>query len=287
MDSSPPGDGGDDGGPSVPSASPDCTSPTSVTLSMNAIDLETTFTTDAGTATIAPPCASGAVSAEVFYAVRFSAKVYLYADTFGSSLDTVLFLLNPAKGQADCKPITMPTTMGDAVCSDNACGTNQSQMVAVLAPGNYVLGVGVVGSTAGTVTTHLQYALAASGSEKPLAQGSSMPMGQTVGSTGNIQNQSSSCTAAGPEDGYWWVSCPNDPGGMLTASTCGTTTWESVLATEIPGRSGSPYVCAIDSCLPGTSLTDTIPAGAGFRALIIDGNTVGASGQYTINVTRP
>ena len=288
MDSdAPPGDSGTDGATMVVPASSDCTSPTVVSLSASHIDLVTTFDTDAGAATIAPSCAAGAVSAEVFYQLRFSEKVYVYADTFGSSLDTVLFLLSPATS-ANCTPITTSTTPGDAVCSDNACGTMQSQMVAVLNPGNYVLGVGVEGSASGTLTTHLQYAAAPSGAETALPQGSSMQKGQTIGSTGNIQNQSPSCVAAGPENGYWWVNCPGDPGGMLTASTCGGgTTWESVLATEIPGNPAGGYACAVDSCLPGTSLGATIAAGAGFRALIIDGETVGASGSYTMNVTRP
>lgn len=270
-------------------ASNDCTTPTSVDLSATHIDLVTTFTT--GGATIAPPCAAGAVSAEVFYQLDFSAPVYVYADTFGSSLDTVVFLLTAATRTSSCAPTASADAgAGFAVCSDDACATTQSQMVAALAPGNYTLGVGVKGSTSGALTTHLQYALAPSGSSAVLPKGSTVQMGSTVGSTGNIQGQTSACIAAGPENGYWWVNCPTDPGGTLTASTCGGadggTTWESVLATEIPENAGS-YTCALDSCFPGTSLSEAIPAGAGFRALIIDGETVGASGAYTMSVSRP
>ncbi len=206
-------DSGTDGATMVVPASSDCTSPTAVRVgTANRFDLVTTFTTDAGAATIAPPCAAGAVSAEVFYSLGFSQKVYVYADTFGSNLDTVLFLLSPAT-TANCTPITTSTTPGDAVCSDDACGAMQSQVVAILNPGNYVLGVGVKGSASGTLTTHLQYALAASGAEAVLPQGSTMQMGQTVGSTGNIAGLSSACIAAGPENGYWWVTVRPTPEG--------------------------------------------------------------------------
>ena len=283
-DSSPPADGGSEGGALVP-ASSDCTAPTHINLMTNAVDLTTTFeAADAATGLISPPCAAGAVSSEVFYSFNFSSSVYVYADTFGSSATTVLFFLSPSTNTANCSPITASTMTGDRLCSEAACTTSQSQVVGLFEPGPYILGVALVGGTSGTTTTHFQYALAPSGPSKQLPQGSSVQTGSTVG-TGSINMPP--CNAVGGENGFWWMNCPTDTGGQLAASTCdGGTTWESVIATEIP-QAATTYACEDDSCLPGTSFTNTIPSGAGFRALILGGLTVGASGSYSMSVTRP
>jgi hypothetical protein len=219
-----------------------------------------------------------------FYGFAFADPVFFYADTFGASWDTVLFLLS-----ASCKPLGS-TTPGDAVCNDDACGTQQSQVVALLQPGDYVLGVTGYGTGDGLAVVHARFTLAASGTEHPLPQGTSTQTGATGGEPGNIGDESTTCIAAGPENGYWWVTCPDDPGGTLTASTCdGGADWETIVELEMPGSNS--YVCALDDCPAPygmqSSLSATIPPGAGLRLLAIDGEGGNSLGEYSMTVTRP
>jgi hypothetical protein len=225
------------------------------------------------------PCESGAAP-DVFYEFDVSKRVFVYADTFGASWNTVLYLLSD-----DCTPLAAPTTTGDAVCSGSACGTSQSQIVALLEAGKYRLGLTGHAGAAGAATIHFQFALAGSGSAAPLPPGSSTQAGTTLGGGGNIQGISTQCLAAGPENSYWWTSCPSDPGGAFSASTCGGATWETVLALELPAS--TPYTCSLDSCSLQASLSSTIPAGAGLRVLAVDGQGGTDKGSYSMTVSRP
>ena len=269
-----------DAGPTGPLVGSDhCASATVIPLTTVNSHVELMADTTAATHDVEAPCTADS-GADVFYQFTVSKHVFLYADTFGASWNTVLFLLS-----GSCTPITTGTTAGDSVCNDTACGTSQSQIVALLAPGSYRLGLGGSSGATGAATIHFEFALAPSGASAPLPQGMSQQSGTTVGVSGNVNNQSSSCVAAGPENGYWWTSCPSDPGGQLTASTCGGATWETLLETEIP-RS-HPYACALDSCGMQTALSTTIPAGAGLHLLMIDGQAGTSAGAYTMQVNRP
>lgn len=226
-----------------------------------------------------PPCLSGA-GADVFYEFDVSKSVFVYADTFGASWSTVLYLLTN-----DCTPLAAPTTTGDAVCNGAACGTSQSQIVALLAAGRYRLGLTGAAGAAGAATIHFQWALAGSGSAAPLPAGATVQTGTTVGGSGNMQGISAQCLAAGPENAYWWTSCPNDPGGAFSASTCGGATWETVLALQLPAT--TPYTCSLDSCSLQSAISSTIPAGAGLRVLAVDGEGGTDKGAYSMMVSRP
>jgi len=229
---------------------------------------------------IDPPCASGA-GPDVFYEFDVSKRVFVYADTFGASWNTVLYLLSE-----DCKPLTTTTTAGDSLCDGTACGTSQSQIVALLEAGHYKLGLSGRGGAAGSATIHFQFTLAGSGTAAQLPAGSNMISGTTSGASGNMQAISPTCLAAGPENAYWWTSCPNDAGGAFTASTCdGGAAFESVLALELPAS--APYTCELDSCGLQSSISSTIPAGAGLRVLAVDGQGGSDKGAYTVKVSRP
>jgi hypothetical protein len=255
-----------------------CATATDIPLSSTHVDLPAS--TAGAMHDIDAPCAP-AGGADVFYQFSVSKPVLVYADTFGANFNTVLFLLTSA-----CVPIAQSTTGGDAVCNDDGCGSQQSQVVALLNPGNYRLGLSGVGAAEGAATIHFEYAIAASGTESPLPQGTTVQSGTTTGSSGNIDDMSPSCIAAGPENGYWWTSCPSDPGGELNASTCGSAqTWETVLETEIP--ESAPYACTLDTCFPDTTISATVPMGAGLRVLLVDGQAGTDQGAYSMNVTRP
>jgi hypothetical protein len=225
------------------------------------------------------PCESGG-GADVFYQFDVSKRVFVYADTFGASWDTVLYLLSN-----ECAPLAAPTTTGDAVCNGGACGTSQSRIVALLDAGRYRLGLSGRGAAAGAATIHFQWAPAGSGSAAQLPAGSSSQIGATTGASGSIQGLSPQCLAAGPENSYWWSSCPSDPGGSLSASTCGAATWETVLELQLPAS--APYTCSLDSCNLQASLSSSIPPGAGLRVLSVDGQGGTDKGAYTLTVSRP
>jgi hypothetical protein len=228
---------------------------------------------------VGAPCSADS-GADVFYQFSISKRAYVYADTFGASWSTVLYLLDNS-----CAPLTTQTTAGDAVCNESSCGGSQSQVVALLDPGNYRLGLGGSGGATGKATIHFEIVLAGSGASTALPKGASQQTGTTVGVSGNVNNQSLSCIAAGPEDAYWWTTCPSDASGSLTASTCGGASWETLLETEIPGV--VPYKCALDTCGMQTELTTTVPAGAGLRVLLVDGQAGTSAGAYTMQVNRP
>jgi hypothetical protein len=254
-----------------------CSGATEIPLTSARADLRADTT--AATHDVSASCAADS-GPDVFYQFTVSKRVIVYADTFGAGWNTVLFLLSSA-----CKPLATATMSGDARCSDDACGGAESQVVALLEPGSYRLGLGGSGGASGAATIHFEYVLAASGIETELPAGVSEQTGATMGQSGNVAEQSPSCVAAGPEDGFWWTTCPGDPGGKLVASTCGGATWPTLLATEIPRA--RTYACAQDSCDRQTALTGQVPAGAGLHLLLLDGQEGSAAGTYTMQVTRP
>ena len=255
-----------------------CANATPIQINANAAHVDIPTTTLGATHDIDAPCVSDH-GADVYYSFGVSKRVFVYADTFDATWDTVLYLL-----ASDCTALTASTTTGDAICNDNACGKKQSQVAALLEPGDYVLGLSGRGNSAGTATLHFEYALAGGGAASPLSQGNTVSMGSTSG-TSNITDINSSCIAAGAEDSYWWMSCPGDVGGSLAASTCGAATWETVLELEIPAT--APYVCSLDACDLQTTLNAMIPAGAGLRVLAVDGEGGSDEGAYTLTSARP
>jgi hypothetical protein len=256
-----------------------CASATMLSLNGSSREVDVMATTLGATHDVGAPCASDQ-GADVFYSFVLSLPAFVYADTFGASWNTLLYFL-----ASDCTPITTSTTPGDAACNDDACATTQSQAVALLAPGTYILGLTGTGGDRGAATIHFQWVIAGSGTATQLPQGNSTQMGTTVGSSGNIAAITNQCIAAGPENTYWWTNCPNDPGGTLTASTCGGATWETVLEAEIP--ISDPYTCSVDSCNLETTLAATVPSGAGERVLCVDGQGATDKGAYTLTVSRP
>ncbi len=219
---------------------------------------------------------------DVFYSFSVSKRVFVYADTFGASWNTVLFLTNSA-----CEPI--PTTMaGDAVCSDDSCGTQQSRIVALLEPGAYRLGLTGRGGAQGEATIHFEWALAGSGTIAKLPTSNGVATGTTAGSGGNIDGISNACVAAAAEDSYWWARCPSDPARIVNASTCGGTTWESVVEAQIPRLApnmASAYKCNLDGCGLQATLSMAIPAGAGLGVISIDGQSGDDVGPYSMTIT--
>jgi hypothetical protein len=216
-------------------------------------------------------------SSEVVLTFTLTQRELVYADTFGATFDTALFLdgacgtVPPAGG-----------VLGAITCSNDACGGQQSQVVAVLGYGRHYLLLSGVGGASGTATVHLQHVPVGNGPLQLLDAGMAVKTGTTSG-----QGMRNTCEAAGPDNSYWWLTCPNYAGGMLSATTCGGATFDTILSLQIPR--GDISQCADDDPACGTQSTISVnvPAGAGINVLTIDSSTASNNGAYSMTVKRP
>ena len=221
------------------------------------------------------PCAQN--STTVVLSFILTEPQLVYADTFGAGWNTVLFFADSCDASAPAQG-----GPGTSVCSDDACGTNESQAVAVLGYGQHYLIVSGASGARGTATVHFQHAQIGNGPLTLLPAGTGTTSGTTSG-VGAI-NQ---CQASAPENSYWWATCPSFAGGAFRASTCGGATFDTLLSLNVP-RSGIS-VCADDdpSCGVQSTVNLNLAAGAGIQVLTVDGNTGSASGAYTLSYIRP
>ena len=256
-----------DGGPQA--ANDRCANATAINLATMHSALAATMT--GAHADLSAPCGTTGVP-DVFFKFTLTRRELVYADTFGASSNTTLFLATSC-----AVALAGATTPGDAVCSAGACGTGQSQVTALLDPATYYL----VLAGQGAATIHFQHAEVGTGSVSHLAQGVSAPTG-TTGGFGDLDV----CDGAGPENAYWWQTCPADPGGAFTASTCTGTNFDTILSLQLPGSSPDP-VCNDDVCSVQSSVSASIPAGAGLFVIDVDSNFSTVHGNYTLSVSRP
>ncbi|MBL8600508.1 MAG: hypothetical protein JNK72_01145 [Myxococcales bacterium] len=218
--------------------------------------------------------------ADVYYRFTLTSRELVYADTFGTSFDTVLFFASGCT-----TPMPSGTTAGDQTCNDDSvCGSLQSQVVALLNPGTYYLVVAGYSSNVGTVNIRFQHLPAGNGAVSLLSAGATNPSGTTSG-TGST----SECAGSGPENTYWWRTCPADGGGTLSAQTCNRASWDTVLYLRNGDGSvvGSGATCNDDGCGTQSTISAGVSAGAGLHTLTVDGYFSTSSGSYTVAVTRP
>lgn len=221
---------------------------------------------------LAAPCGAGGLP-DVFFKLTLTRRSLVYADTFGAAAGTTLFFASSC-GAAR----TASTTQGDAVCSSGACGTGQSQVVALLDPGTHYL----VYAGQGAATIHFQHAEVGTGSVALLPQGTSTETG-TTGGFGGLY----ACEAGGAENSYWWQTCPGDAGGLFRGSTCTGTSFDTMLSLQMPGS--ETVMCNDDdeSCSMQSTVGANIPAGAGLFVLAVDGFSQAKHGSYTLTTSRP
>ncbi len=206
---------------------------------------------------------------DVWYAVTLAQPGILYVDTFGSAFDTT---------------ITVVSTCGTTppACSNDACGTTQSQAAVFLTTGTHRLLIdsAVAG---GAITAHVQFVPAPARSDGPVAMGSSTIMDTTVG--GATTTLTCGGTAA-PGHRYHWLTCPTSLAGTLTATTCSGATYDTVLQLS---HGEGVATCNDDSCSTlQSTINAPVAAGAGLHVLFVkqySTSTVG--GPYSIFVTRP
>jgi hypothetical protein len=104
--------------------------------------------------------------------------------------------------------------------------------------------------------------------------------GSTVMGTNAIASTSCQPNATGPDVSYWFFTCPNFTSRPLNASTCSTTSFDTVLTIN---NASTVAACADDTSGCGTQSTvsATLPAGSNLYTLTLDGWN-GQSGAYTI-----
>ena len=169
-------------------------------------------------------------------------------------------------------------------CSDDACGTSQSQIVALLDPGSYFIIVSGANGESGEVTLHFQHAQIGNGPLAALPAGT----GSLTGTTSGKGKMVDVCEAPGPENSYWWLSCPDYAGGGFAASTCTGTSFDTMLALQIPRTNAITCVDNTEPCGTRSSMSTTIPPGAGLNLMsVAGGGSIFALGSYQVTYTRP
>ena len=254
-----------------------CASPIVIPMDLEHVDLP--ITTRGAIHHFDLSCATG--GADVILSFMVLQPELVYADTFGATWNTILSF------SSDCPmaPLQDPQVDGAITCNDDACNTTQSQIVGVFQTGIYYIVVSGANGESGDATLHFQHAPVGGGIVAVLPAGT----GSISGTTSGRGRMTDVCEAPGPEDSYWWLTCPDYAGGSLAASTCNTTTsFDTYLAMQVPRTELVSCVDDTDGCGRLSTLNAPIPAGAGINVLTIDGGgSPLAAGAYQFTYTRP
>jgi hypothetical protein len=242
----------------------------------------TADTTNAANDTSFPTC-SCTSGQDVFFRFVLTAPELIYADTIGTTWDTSLFIQDSTGANVTNAGTTNGRTCDDDLgfCGGGAAG-RASQVLARLGAGTYYLVLS--GCSSGAAMIHFQHTAAGNGPSVQLTPTATV---QTLsGTTSGVGTSSGTCTCTGgPDNSYWWVTCPSATAATFYASSCGTsTTIDNEIEQRSPGRTAGPNVCNDDTglvCDARATLTSTLPAGAGLHTVIADGCTAGA---YQIRV---
>jgi hypothetical protein len=224
------------------------------------------------------PC--GSAGPDVVMRFTLSQNELIYADTFGATWNTVLHF------SKTCPPSSVPATDGPGLvtCSDDACASKQSQVIAVAPNPGYYLFLSGANGESGSVTLHFQHAAVGTGVLKQLGSGTGSVSGTT---DNNTAPPTDVCEASGAADNYWWSTCPDYAGGALSASTCTGTTFDTLLSLQVPRTAAVSCVDDTETCGRQSILGANVPIGAGLNVLSIFGGTYKDFGPYVITYTRP
>lgn len=223
-------------------------------------------------------CTSGR---DVFYRFTLAQEEIVYADNFGTTYDASLFLQDSAGNNIASANITGGTTCSDdAPCAGMGGGAQrQSQVYARLAAGTYFL----VSSGCGQGPTSIKF------EHLPVGSGALtqiMPTGATVrtGTLSGTGRVTSAVCSNGPEDTYFFVTCPDFTATPFQASTCNTATaFDSSLDQRSAGRAVTS-IANDDGCGLRSNIAGTIPAGAGLHTVYLDACPAASTGAYELRL---
>lgn len=232
----------------------------------------TVDTTGASNDTRGPTGCTCTAGRDVFYTFTLTAEEIVYADTFdGNTWDSSLFL-------QDAMGNNLPSQSGGfATCNDDACGGFRSQLAARLGPGTYYLVLS--GCSQGVATIRFQHLPVGSGTVENISPTGTRTITATLGATSGRINPG--CGAAGPENTYWWTTCPSFTEQPMHITTCGGASFDTVIHQHSAGRS-PVMLCNDDACGLQSNLWVTLPAGAGLHAYYVDAYGTVTTGPYTV-----
>jgi hypothetical protein len=208
-----------------------------------------------------------AVQSSAFFGLQLDAPEIVYLSTHGSSLDTSLVLYD-----AGCANVV--------TSNDGSCGAAQASLLQPLAAGSYV--VELRAATAGTVSLKLERSGGCADATRITGAGS-----YSGNTSGGVNNHGYNCArdaGGGPDQTYYFATCPGARGIQLY--TCGSG-FDTTLEVR-RGACNGPIVrsgCNDDGCSTGRGsniLTDL--AGDELWFVIVDGYETGSAGAYTLNV---
>jgi hypothetical protein len=154
-----------------------------------------------------------------------------------------------------------------------------------LDPGTYLVAVGGAGST-GAFTLNVSHLPAGNGPAVAVTN-TTAGVRSFTGTTAGTSALAQSCggSGGGPENTYFFVTCPNFAGSAVTASTCGGAAFDTVVEQRSTNRPAA--ACADDSsgCGARSSSVATLPAGAGLHTVYVDGFGSTALGDYALSVS--
>lgn len=213
-------------------------------------------------------CAGGANGGgDAVFQFTLSAPATVYADTFGSDYDTVLSIDGGGCGQG--QPI---------VCSDDVCGTTQSQLTRELGPGTYTLWADAYAGNGGNLT--LRFATSPCTGAQALASPGVTSGTLSVDTTSAPAVAGASCGngATGAERWYHLATCPGTH--TLHLDTCNSPT-DTVVHVHEGGCKGVERACNDDATCGRGSVVDTA-VGGGWTWIAVDGYG-GARGPSTLH----
>lgn len=237
------------------------------------LNLATPLVTITGTtagATNNAMCHSGG---DVFYLFTLTRREAVMVDTFGSTYDSTIAITN-ASG-----------TILNSLCNDDACGTANAQVAAVLDAGTYLVAVGGFSGT-GTFTLHLHHLPIGNGPAVQIID-TSVGVRTFTGTTSGAGTLSQSCGAngPGPENTYWFVTCPSFTRTSVTASVCGGATWDTVVEQRSSNRTDEVCVDDTSGCGVSSVTPTTVPEGAGLHTIYVDSYRTTDLGAYSLAVS--
>jgi hypothetical protein len=208
---------------------------------------------------------------EIFFRVSPTVRSIVYLDTLGTGFDTrISYRGTSCPGSA-------------AACIDDSCGSLQTQIARVLAPGTHYFAVHTFSSATvpGPVTLRYQTLPAASGDNLEITG-----PGTWSGSTSGSSAIAGTCAGGGPEDAFYFMQCTG-VSRSVTADTCSSSTWYDTTL-HIWNAAGQ-LSCSDDdiSCFWDTyhSYTTASASGPGVYAIYVDGWSSGSAGSYTVIIS--
>ena len=214
---------------------------------------------------------------DVFYQFTLPAAEVVYADTFGSSYDSVIRIFPGA-----C------TSIGTVLaCGDDACSGTRSQLAQQLPAGTYCLVVDQFSSATTTGATTLTFRRGGR-TGTPIAAASGTKTGTTAGKT----NQSiATCEAntGQPDDAYFFLTCPGTT-TTIGANTCSGTAFDTIIYLRTGSATGGDVACSDDVAGCGSQgfqsrFSGAQVSGANIQWLIVDGFGLTGNGPYSLSYT--